>query len=127
MHVALSEAIHYACKSKKLIRIMYHLSLSTSYNEVKKILQWHNIQLTDMSGSHLSLVPPWIVSSELLHEARDQFDQPFSWYFKTGKSELCNEQTQISQKVVSNMGKNKIHSNISINLINWYQAPGMGH
>ena len=44
---------------------------------------------------------------------------------KKENTELCNEHTQISQKVISNMGKNKMHSNILINLKNWYQAPGM--
>ena len=52
MHVALSEAIHEECQSKKLIQIMDHLYLSSSYHEVKKILHWHNIQLTDIDGSH---------------------------------------------------------------------------
>lgn len=79
MHVALSEVIiHYAFQSKKLILIMDHLSLSTSYDEVKSILHCHNIQLTDMDSSQHLPVPPRIVSSELVHEAKDQFDQPFS-------------------------------------------------
>ena len=37
---------------------MDQLSFRTSYNEVKKILHWHNIQLADMAGSHHLPVPP---------------------------------------------------------------------
>lgn len=127
MHVVLSEAIHYACKTKKLIRIMYHLSLSFSYGEVKKILHWHNIQLTDMAGSHHLSVPSWIVSSDLYMKRWINLISHCHGIPKKENTELCNEQTQISQKVVSNMGKNKMHPNIFINFRNWYQAPGMGH
>ena len=58
MHVALSEVIiHYANQKKKLILIIDHLSLSTSYDEVKSILHCHNIQLTDMDSSQHLPVP----------------------------------------------------------------------
>ena len=68
MQVALSEAIRNTCRSKKLIRIMHHLGLCTSYDEVKRIdtaLVQHKI---DMTGSHRILVPSSIVPHKM-HQA----------------------------------------------------------
>ena len=74
MHVALSEAIHDTCRSKKLIRIMNHLGLCISYEEVERIdtaLAQHTI---DMTGSHRVPIPSSIVPHELVHGAMDNFD-----------------------------------------------------
>ena len=74
MHVALSEAIHDTSRSKKLIRIMNHLGLCTSYEEVERIdtaLVQHTMNMT---GSHRVPIPSSIVPHELVHEAMDNFD-----------------------------------------------------
>ena len=74
MYVALSEAIHDTCRSKKLIGIMNHLGLCTSYKEVERTdtaLVQHTI---DMAGSHRVPVPSSIVPYELVHGVMDNFD-----------------------------------------------------
>ena len=74
MHVALAEAIHETCKSKKLIRIMNHLGLCTSYDEVERIDTTLVQRTADMAGFHRVPVPPSIVSDNIVQGAMDSFD-----------------------------------------------------
>ena len=71
MEAALSEAIHDKFRSKKFIKIMNHLHLCTSYDEVERIntvLVQHTIY---MAGFYFVQGLPSIVPHDLVHGAMD--------------------------------------------------------
>ena len=74
MHINLSEAIHNACRSKKMIQIMNRMGLCMSYDELERVDIGLAHRTINAAGSHRVSIPPSIIPSILIHGAMDNFD-----------------------------------------------------
>ena len=74
MHVGLSETVHDICRSKELVKIMNHMRLCWSYDEV----EWLDSGLAqctfEKAGVHRVPGPPSTEHGVLIQGAMDNFD-----------------------------------------------------